>query len=175
MEFPEPATVYALYSTRDGRIRYVGQTTGLPEWRHSGHKQAAKAGKGGALNEWMRGEVAVGFDIGLHVLDAAGTLNETEREHINILRAAGYDLLNKRDGGGAVAGDRRCKPMAPEHRAKIAASAKGRAHSVAARAKMATSARASTIRRRAAAGHPTSLLDNAGIGVVTKHLTGQRS
>lgn len=171
-EFPEPATVYGLYSTRDGRIRYVGQTTGLPEWRFSGHKAAARKGARGAVNEWMRAEVADGHEVKMRILDEAGTLNETEREYIAILRAAGFELLNVNvGGGGAKAGDKSSKPMNDEHRRKLGAAAKGRRHRPESKAKIGASRRASWRMKADAEGHGGSLKDNPGMGVVLRKST----
>lgn len=94
-DFPETATVYGLCSTRDDRVRYVGETIGLPNTRFYRHVSQARKGAKGAVNEWIRGELAAGFALKVMVLVEAGTLKQTEKEVIATLRASGHDLLNK--------------------------------------------------------------------------------
>jgi hypothetical protein len=53
------AEVYALFSGRDGRVRYVGQTTGLCGDRFKQHLQSPST----KLNEWFRNEWRHGYPI----------------------------------------------------------------------------------------------------------------
>ncbi len=165
-KFPEPATVYGLYSTRDNRVRYVGQTTGLPEWRMGRHRADARAGKTSAVAVWMRKEIEAGFDVAMQVIVEAGTLNETEILVIAAMRAEGRDLLNVNAGGRCKAGDRTNKPVSDETRRKISAAHKGKAVSAEVRARMSESKRASVARQARAAGVSPMIADNQNVGFV---------
>jgi hypothetical protein len=173
LDLPEPATVYGLLSTRDSRIRYVGQTTGLPEWRLKNHMQSAKTGKSGAVPEWIRNEIAAGHAVHMRVIVEAATLNETEVEVIEILRAAGYDLLNKRRGGGSIAGDRPCAKATIETRRKLSEKARGRTKSPETRAKISASVRERARMNARGGGVDATFNDAASVGLVLprKHLT----
>lgn len=136
MKLPDPATVYGLKSTRDGRIRYIGQTQENPVRRLSNHKRMARQGAGGKVGEWMRNEMADGFEVRMSIIVEAGTLNETERLVIEKARAEGYDLLNTRDGGGVKVERRGPPPISASTRARLSKAAKGRKHTAETKAKL---------------------------------------
>lgn len=130
----EVVTVYTLKSSRDGKIRYVGQTTDLPEARYRSHMASARRARG-VLGRWMQAEIGAGYKILMGIVTESGVLNETERRVIARLREAGYDLLNATRGGGTVL-DRRYRPMTAEHKRKISEAMRGRKHSAEAKIKL---------------------------------------
>jgi hypothetical protein len=97
--------VYGLASTRDGKIRYIGQTRRKPEARLTQH--IAEAYKANPIHprlaEWIRAENKARFFVGVRVLDERGVWNETEPKLIAEYRARGENLLNKSKGGDAPA------------------------------------------------------------------------
>lgn len=170
-EFPEPATVYGLLSSRDDRFRYIGQTTGLPNMRFNRHMSGARHGKTGAVNDWIREETAAGFNVEMRILDEAGTLNETECEFIAILRAAGYDLLNKFAGGGTSVQADRTVCVLPEARRKMSAAAKGRRQTEATKKKIGKAVSAFHREEALMSGVPATASGAASLGMVVSALT----
>src|SRR3546814_4060225 len=92
--------IYALFSTRDATLRYIGQTSDHPSYRRDEHVKAARRGKKTALAEWIRSEVAAGAQIRVKALDWHGVWGVSEREYIALYRAMGAPLLNVHPGGG---------------------------------------------------------------------------
>jgi hypothetical protein len=93
--------VYGLASTRDGKVRYVGQTRCKPEARLAQHiAEAYKPNPSHArLAEWIRAENKARFFVGVRVLCDTAEWNVTEPQVIADHRARGVDLLNARKGG----------------------------------------------------------------------------
>ena len=136
--YPTPTIIYGLWSTRDRVIRYIGQTTGgIPDARLSKHRYAARCGRSGAVPEWIRGEVAEGFDVHLRVLFWHGDAAVSEREYIALYRAMGAPLLNASRGADLSAlPEERAHPLSVETRRKISAANRGRPKSEATKIKL---------------------------------------
>jgi hypothetical protein len=62
--------IYCLYSTSDGRPRYIGQTEWSGEKRFKKHVTLALEGADGELYDWMRRAWRSGGDIHFHVLQS---------------------------------------------------------------------------------------------------------
>jgi hypothetical protein len=74
--------IYCLFSTADGRPRYVGQTTKTPPIRYYRHLGDAWRRRGTPLHRWIRITEAQGFEIRAFVLQtnvAPGDLDLFER------------------------------------------------------------------------------------------------
>lgn len=139
-------TVYSLSSTRNGEIRYIGQTTQPLGKRLVQHRNYAKLRKVTAVHKWMVSEIEAGFDIRITALVEDAVLHQTEIALIAQYRKNGARLLNHTDGGEGTVGWRGNKgnkrpdlaeknrlakgkpghPVSPEARAKIAASKLGK-------------------------------------------------
>lgn len=91
--------VYYLYSTKDNRPRYVGQTRRTAAARLDDHLRFAATGSKAALARWIRCNTEKGYEIRISVIDAAATWNDTERQVIADWRDKGIKLLNILDGG----------------------------------------------------------------------------
>lgn len=114
--------IYGLHAA-DGRIRYIGQTSGDVRTRFYQHKTNAKLAKlPFALYKWMRkhGIENIKYRILEEVPDDA--LNPAEIEWIAALREMGFYLLNHSSGGAAQRGFKHT----PEARAKMSASKVGK-------------------------------------------------
>lgn len=138
-DLPAPATVYGLKSTRDNRLRYIGQTQGEPSRRYYRHMHDARCGAPGKVAAWIRNEVAAGFTIRQTILVEHGILNETERAVIERARATGYDLLNVHNGGGTGKDGRIGKAPSDKTRRKMSAAGRGRRHAPETKAKLSAS------------------------------------
>lgn len=112
-------SVYALFSSDDGLIRYIGQTKRDLKVRLGAHLSAAKVGKT-HRDTWIRSVLKRGANVLIVELrgDAEWCVAEVEviREYLKL----GVDLVNATSGGDGV------RDPAPEVRAKIAAAQKGR-------------------------------------------------
>lgn len=95
--------VYALMSTRDNFIRYVGQTPQSLYRRLIQHRSYAKC-KRTAVHKWMNREQSEGFTILIKELVDKAEFNLDEQEIIKQYRANGYRLLNHTDGGEGTLG-----------------------------------------------------------------------
>jgi hypothetical protein len=70
------SSIYCLYSTADGRPRYVGQTTKPTAARHARHLRDAAKTASTDLHRWILGVENDGFQVRAHVLQ----LNVAPRE-----------------------------------------------------------------------------------------------
>ena len=95
--------IYVLHSSRNGEVRYVGQTTQKPSIRLRQHIAYAKY-KITALQLWMFREINDGHIVGMTILRSDAIFNETERLVIAEYRNAGARLLNHTEGGEGVLG-----------------------------------------------------------------------
>ena len=138
---PIPATVYGLFSSRDSKLRYVGQTTETPEQRLRSELLAARKGRSGALRKWIRAELSAGYLIQLQVIVEHGDLNVTVFKIVDLLRAEGCDLLNTITRKVAQP-SKPAKEFGPEQRRKMSEAAAKRRHSDRVKAKIGTSRRA---------------------------------
>lgn len=138
-------TVYTLASTRNGEVRYVGQTVQSPTTRLRQHKCVAQGRRATAVQRWIAREIAEGFEIVIAAIATDAVLHDTEIALIAKYRADGYRLLNLTEGGEGTVGWRGNKgnkrpdlaernrlgkgkpgrPNTPEARAKISAAKKG--------------------------------------------------
>lgn len=136
-------TVYGLLSTRDGVVRYVGQTTRTVRSRLLGHLRDAErlAAENIRVASWILRERAGGFRIEALTLEHNATWNETEVAVIAEYRAAHAPLLNMTrggDGGGTFSGRRHTEEtkqrmsisgtgriFSADHRARLSAAKKG--------------------------------------------------
>jgi hypothetical protein len=74
--------IYCLYSTADGRPRYVGQTTKPSFVRLSQHLLEARLKPVTYLHNWIASQLSQGFEVRAHVLQSSvppGDLNAYER------------------------------------------------------------------------------------------------
>lgn len=112
-------SVYALFSSDDGLIRYIGQTKRDLKVRLGAHLSAAKVGKT-HRDAWIRSVLKRGASVLIVELrrdvEWCAAEVETIREYVKL----GADLVNATSGGDGVRDPR------PEVRAKIAAARKGR-------------------------------------------------
>lgn len=91
--------VYYLYSTKDGKPRYVGQTSRTAEGRLDDHLRRAQTGSSSVLSKWIRSNIERGYQIRDDIVDANAVWNHTERQTIAEWRGRGVKLLNILDGG----------------------------------------------------------------------------
>ena len=166
---PEPATVYGLASSQDNRVRYVGQTRGVPQWALNAHLTSARKGKAGRLNDWMRKELAAGHSVDVVVITEAGVWNETANALIAEMLAAGIDLLGFPRETGRTS---EVAPVGPEVRAKLSALAKGRHHSEQTKAKIGAASSATEARKRRASCVDPVLFENRSVGIVRANVRG---
>lgn len=96
-------TIYGLSSSRDGELRYVGQTVQKPATRLRVHLESAKRNKTHIAN-WIKREVAGGYAILMEILEENASWNTAEIEWISKHKALGTRLLNHTDGGGGLLG-----------------------------------------------------------------------
>lgn len=99
-----PVTIYVLFSTRDGAIRYVGQTHQAPAQRLVQHRNYAKLRKKTAVHKWFNRETADGFEVRIAPIKEHALLHEDEISLIAKYRQAGFRLLNLTDGGEGTSG-----------------------------------------------------------------------
>lgn len=99
-------TVYALASSEDGAVRYIGQTTGTPERRLVGHLSSARRGSRLPVHLWIAKVVANGYEVALTTLAENAAWHTTEMTIIAEYRANGARLLNLTDGGEGTIGCR---------------------------------------------------------------------
>lgn len=131
---PDLCDVYGLASSRDGVMRYVGQTMDVAEARHAEWLRGRQRRRG-KVAEWIRAETTAGFAIELRVLIRGGRWNVDETNLIARYRALGAPLLNVHPGGSCRTEYFVRRPTA-ETRAKIGNALRGRRHSEEAKAKM---------------------------------------
>ncbi|HTE37527.1 MAG TPA: NUMOD3 domain-containing DNA-binding protein [Reyranella sp.] len=135
-KFPKVVTVYALESTRDRRVRYIGQTAGFAKDRLTKHLKQARVGRTGILNNWMRAEIAEGFAIVMTVIAEAGTRDETAQR---LFAAAGCDLLVEPRPAGHGPRANFARVVSAETRERLSAAGTGRFHTEATKKKISRS------------------------------------
>lgn len=133
----KPVTIYALCSSRDRRVRYVGQTCQpLADrlWYHQ-HRSAKLRTH---LGNWIRSVSAEGFTVEAIVLQDGAERNKAEIEWIADLRYLGATLVNGTAGGDGFGVDRtdrhreaisrslKGRPKSAKHRANLSAANKGK-------------------------------------------------
>lgn len=87
------ASIYALYSCRDGRVRYVGMTAGSTDRRFYQHRRGPYDGIG-VVRSWMHDEWRDGFPVRIALLERCeyNVVDERETHWINLFD----NLLNER-------------------------------------------------------------------------------
>lgn len=113
--------VYGLASSKDGQIRYIGQTTQVPKRRRAFHVSYAKRHNQSHLDHWINKVLRDGHELGMVILDNAAIWNVTEVAVIAKFRAEGSNLLNIMAGGQGSLGWKK----SDEERHRISASKKG--------------------------------------------------
>lgn len=91
--------LYGLYSTRDGKIRYVGQTAGPLARRYAQHLRGMRHYRGSGMTatpvyDWIKGEWAAGHGVLPRVLKRAAVWNVDECRAIEFYRNKGHWLVN---------------------------------------------------------------------------------
>jgi hypothetical protein len=124
-----PIFIYALVSTRDKKPSYVGQSLDV-EGRLKVHLQClnlqptrrdAAATFGKPVYDWIKSEVAAGFQIESRILEECpdkSTADKQETFWIAKIREAGYALHNGTNGSGRRTSAWRAKVLA-EQRAQL--------------------------------------------------------
>ena len=93
-------TVYALSSSEDGEVRYVGQTKETVRRRLLQHISKAKRSGGGTHREyWILSVLEKGFEIQCTVLQSNAIKNVDEMRWIAEMRSRGAKLVNATAGG----------------------------------------------------------------------------
>lgn len=142
--------VYALFSTENGEIRYIGQTTKTLAQRLKRHVEAALEGGTWPLCKWIRKTLDQGHAVEAVVLIPQAVWNETEIKLIVGYRANGARLLNATDGGRGVLGMKqsekqkqgmRDRIVSPETRRLIASAVKRRFSNISERTEAAKKSR----------------------------------
>lgn len=98
-------TVYGI-AGEDGRIRYVGQTTGDLKNRLCAHLSAAYRRQKTPLARWLRKLIVTGGTPAIFVIERDATLHLAEQRLIAWYRRHGARLLNVTDGGEGTLGCR---------------------------------------------------------------------
>lgn len=132
-------TVYGLASSRDAKIRYVGQTFDKISRRRTGHLHKARGNRQTPVCNWIRDEIDAGYAIDIRVLETNARHNISEIRWISKLRKAGFQLVNATNGGAGFCGYKMTethrlaisaalsgKKKTAEHNAKVAAALAGR-------------------------------------------------
>ena len=124
---PLTCSVYGLYSTEDGVVRYIGQTTQSPKRRLIQHMAEAQRGDTRA-HRWMRKVVRNGHDVGVRVIESGCQWDEAERKWIAEFRKTYPSLMtNVSDGGGCGSPGKRSEatrakmrgPKSESHKARM--------------------------------------------------------
>jgi hypothetical protein len=97
-------TVYGLASTRDRKIRYVGQTNREVQRRFYRHTDDARSGKQTYCCRWIRKELAGGFKVYPFVIERDVVYNDAEIRWIAFYKRAGAELVNHTMGGKGSVG-----------------------------------------------------------------------
>ena len=131
-------TVYGLYSTADGKVRYVGQTKHSIEKRLALHLKDLRRLNSRA-QRWMRTQIEAGHEINIFEIERDCVLHEAEKRLIAWYRHRGVDLVNVTAGGEGNHGyrwtpeqlqmisvRRKGRIITPEWRANISKGSKGK-------------------------------------------------
>lgn len=112
-------TVYGLASSEDGKLRYIGQTTGKLTRRLIHHHYDAK--KLGTIHKsnWIRSVITRGFEVLIFPIEENAPWGEAEIRWIAHHRAAGVDLVNTTAGGEGVVGYVRTLEQRQAHGARM--------------------------------------------------------
>ncbi len=97
-------TVYGLASSEDGKLRYIGQTTGALDRRLIHHRYDAKKLSTIHKSNWIRSVIERGFEIVIFPIECNAPWGTAEQRLIALHRKNGVDLVNTTDGGEGVVG-----------------------------------------------------------------------
>src|SRR3954470_10764603 len=107
-------TIYGLSSSRNGELRYIGQTTQAVAARLRQHRSDASRRHATPVQKWIAKEVAGGFVIELTVLQECAVLHVDEIAWIAKHKASGTRLLNLTEGGEGTIGHRHSGRKRPD-------------------------------------------------------------
>lgn len=98
--------IYGLIDPRDDELRYIGKANDVDS-RLKDHIKAAKANKSRKIARWIRGLLSKDLVPNLILLAPTSEADwrNDEREWIQAMRLAGFNLLNMTDGGDGVSGE----------------------------------------------------------------------
>lgn len=113
-------TVYALASSEDGIVRYIGQTKKLLADRLRDHINESTSKKKSLKLNWIRQQLRAGNRIVISEVKCDAAWNSDEIEAIKEFRERGFPLLNMTSGGDGVIG------LSEESRRQIGLSGIGR-------------------------------------------------
>lgn len=116
--------VYALSSSADGIVRYIGQTQKSLEGRLRDHMNESTSKKKSLKLNWIRQQTKLGNKILITPIKVDAVWNDDEIEIIRTFRENGYALLNMTSGGDGVIG------VSEEVRKRISAAGIGRVPTV---------------------------------------------
>lgn len=97
-------TIYGLASTRDGVVRYVGQTVRTVHRRFLKHLENARLGVKTHCYNWIREQLAAGHTITVNVLESNARYGESEKHWIRHYAEMGIALTNQTEGGDGTLG-----------------------------------------------------------------------
>jgi hypothetical protein len=117
----DPITIYALASSQDHVIRYIGQTSDLAA-RLTAHFREMRLYPNRHISRWKNKVIRDGFEIVCLVLKENAIWSDDEIALIAQYRSQGFALVNGTDGGDGVRGLK----LSAEHKAKLIQSAKTR-------------------------------------------------
>jgi DNA-binding transcriptional regulator YiaG len=116
-------TVYGLASSKDGVIRYIGQTSRPLATRMQWHLTWTKRERDKSRRTaWIKSVLRSGHALHIITIETDAVKDEAEMRWITHYRDVGHDLVNGSAGGDNCIG----VPKTAEHRAKIAAALTGR-------------------------------------------------
>lgn len=116
-------TVYGLASSKDGLIRYIGQTSVSIQTRLKWHiTWTLRKRDKSRRTAWIASVLRDGFELTITALETNAVKHEAEMRLIAHYKSMGVDLVNGTLGGDQCIG----VPKTAEHRAKIGAAHKGR-------------------------------------------------
>lgn len=119
-------TVYGIFSSRDGEVRYIGQTKGRVAVRLGQHLMMMRDRPKAPLFQWLNAEIEAGYSLGVTKLIERATWNVDEQLTIDRYVASGADLLNySKEQMSALRSEIGLKKWEdPEYRKKVIATRK---------------------------------------------------
>lgn len=90
----QSVTVYGMFSSRNGEIRYIGQTNGRIAVRLGQHLMMSRDRPDSPLFDWMNAEIEAGYSLGMTKLIEGAQWHVDERLTIERYVASGANLLN---------------------------------------------------------------------------------
>lgn len=170
-------TVYGLCSSKDGQVRYVGQTVKSVHRRLLKHLENARLGVKTHCYNWIREQYEQGHTVTATVLETGAEYGMAEKRWIRHYAEIGVALTNQTEGGDGTIGWKhndvsRARMLAKrigqkvnlssEERARRVAQAKAIAADPAAREKMAASLRGKKLSAEAIAKRTATRRANGG-------------